>query len=357
MATGRTVSATELTESDKRALEVCMSVSEALNTLTANAKNEAVSKPDEPKPSVTISGDPKLLEEFKRFVNKNEDFMKIYGRVHLSRDAGLGRAGAKLQRDALCTRGRTDKAPYSNRNLRWHPLIIATETPDYAQEVEDVTIDNKSLVFIINGELWYPKDVHKLPKVYCAPFDKWYAIKNELIQWDDKDWTENSCVIPAMEYSTLNYSVETFAILGIAVVANFYGVDSLGAYNLISEVFNKHNYKPSSEYPKENEIQEVMLCPLCLAPVNSPPARLTLPHREGVFQPPWRSSKREEGEAESLQLFHTIPLKESKIYHTPRLVRYGHRWCNVAVTDHSVDETVDFMRAVVEAHEIKGKNK
>jgi hypothetical protein len=58
-----------------------------------------------------------------------EDFMKKYGRVHLSRDAGLGRAGAKLQRDALCTRGKQGKAPYSNRNLRWHPLVIAVETP------------------------------------------------------------------------------------------------------------------------------------------------------------------------------------------------------------------------------------
>ncbi|MGC9014393.1 MAG: hypothetical protein ACP5KW_08495 [Thermoproteota archaeon] len=31
--------------------------------------------------------------------------------------------------------------------------------------------------------------------------------------------------------------------------------------------------------------------------------------------------------------------------------RYGHRWCNVVMTDHSVDETVEFMRAVIEAHE------
>jgi hypothetical protein len=33
------------------------------------------------------------------------------------------------------------------------------------------------------------------------------------------------------------------------------------------------------------------------------------------------------------------------------MVRYGHRWCNVAMTDHSVEETVDFMKAVVSAHE------
>jgi len=326
MATGRTVSAPELTEKDNWALEICKSVSEAFADLIVNTGNK-------------------------------EDFMKKYGRVHLSRDAGLGRAGAKLQRDALCTRGKQGKAPYSNRNLRWHPLVIAMETPNYADEIEEIAIDNRTLVFIINGELWYPKDIHKLPKIYCAPFDKWFTIKDELVQWTDDDWTNNSCIIPAMEHSTLEYSIEAFAILGIAIVSNFYDVDSLKAYNSALKVFKEHNYNLSSEYPRQNEIKEIILCPLCLASLNSPPASLTLPDREEVFQAPWRKAKRGEGEAESLQLFHTIPLKESKIYHTPRLVRYGHRWCNVATADHSVDETVDFMRAVVEAHERKNKNK
>jgi len=325
MAKGRTISAVELTEKDKEALEICRSISNTLADLITNTESK-------------------------------EDFIKNYGRVHLSRDAGLGRAGGKLQRDALCTRGRTDKAPYSNRNLRWHPLVVSMETPDYAKEVEEVIVDNKSLVFVIEGELWYPKDVHKLPEVYCAPFDKWYAIKDELVQWTDDDWTNNSCVIPAMEYSTLQYSVETFAILGIAVVANFYDVDPVKAYECILETFHQHNHTLSSEYPKQNEVYEVILCPLRRAPLNSPPGNITLPDREEVFQPPWRRSKREEGEAESLQLFHTVPLREKTIYYTPRLVRYGHRWCNVAMADHSVDETVDFMRAVVEAHEKKKRN-
>jgi len=324
MAKGRTISAVELTEKDKKALEICRSISNTLANLITNTESK-------------------------------EDFIKNYGRVHLSRDAGLGRAGGKLQRDALCTRGRTDKAPYSNRNLRWHPLVVAMKTPDYAKEVEEVILDNKSLVFVIEGELWYPKDVHKLPEVYCAPFDKWYAIKDELVQWTDDDWTNNSCVIPAMEYSTLQYSVETFAILGIAVVGSFYDVDPLKAYKSILEIFQEHNHKLSSEYPKEDEVSELMLCPLCRASLNSPPGNIALPDREEVFQPPWRKSKREEGEAESLQLFHTFPLRENQINHTPRLVRYGHRWCNVAMADHSVDETVDFMRAVVEAHERKRK--
>ncbi|MCD6457085.1 MAG: hypothetical protein J7K81_09925 [Methanophagales archaeon] len=248
MAEGRTVSATELTDKDRWALEICLGISESLAELISNNEGE-------------------------------KDFRKKYGRVHLSRDAGLGLAGAKLQRDALCTRGRQGKAPYSNRNLRWHPLIIAMENPDYAEEVEEVTIDNRSLVFI-----------------------------------------------------------------------NFYDVDPLKAYNATLKVFKEHHYNLSPEYPGQTEIEGIMRCPLCLASLNSPPANLNLPDREEVFQPPWRKSKRGEGKAESLQLFYTVPLEESKVHHTPKLVRYGHRWCNVAMADHSVDETVDFMRAVVEAH-------
>lgn len=324
MAKGRTVSATELTERDKKALEICRSVSDALAGLITDTKSK-------------------------------DDFMKNYGKVHFSRDAGLGRAGAKLQRDALCTRGRTDKAPYSNRNLRWHPLVIAWKTPDYAKEVEGIIIDNKSLVFVIEGELWYPKDVHKLPEVYCAPYDKWYDIKDELAEWTDDDWTNNSCAVPAMEYSTLEYSVETFSILGIAVVSNFYNVDPLKAYKITLKVLQENGHSLTPEYPEQSKIEEIISCPLCLAPLHQSPAGLELPSREEIFQPPWRKSKREEGEAESLQLFHTLPLKEDMIYHTPKFVRYGHRWCNVAMADHSIDETIDFMRAIVKAHEEKRK--
>jgi len=30
--------------------------------------------------------------------------------------------------------------------------------------------------------------------------------------------------------------------------------------------------------------------------------------------------------------------------------RYGHRWCNVSMTDHSIYETLDFMEHVVRVH-------
>jgi hypothetical protein len=47
---------------------------------------------------------------------------------------------------------------------------------------------------------------------------------------------------------------------------------------------------------------------------------------------------------------HVNPLIDKEIRHNAKNVRYGHRWCNVAMTDHSLDETLDFMEFIVKAH-------
>ena len=325
MAKGRTVSALGLTEIDIKALKICSDISESLRDL--------------------------IPEE-----DKKNEFWKVYGNVDMSRDAGLGIKGGKLQRDALCTRGRTDKAPFSNRNLRWHPLIVAHETPWYAKEVNEVKIRNRTLIFITDRGEYTPDRVYTLPEVYCVPLTKWKDLVNDLKHWNDEDWTNNSCVIPAAEYSPVNLSVETFGLLGLIVASSFYKVDLMKAYytvhsKLQDELKSIGFSSVSNYFPKRDKIKEVVNCPLCLAPVNGDPANKKFPKRFKVWQPPWRKSKREEGEAESLQLMHIEPLVEHEIRHTPENTRYGHRLCNVAMSDHSVEETVDFMRAVVKAHE------
>jgi len=35
---------------------------------------------------------------------------------------------------------------------------------------------------------------------------------------------------------------------------------------------------------------------------------------------------------------------------TPKSARYSHRWCNVAMADHFLEETLDFMEAVIRVH-------
>lgn len=92
MATGRTISASFLTKKDEQILDLCGKISD---TIVAGIAND---------------------EDKKRFV-------KEYGKISKSRDAGLGLGGGKLQRDALCTRGIQGKLPFSNRNLILYYLI------------------------------------------------------------------------------------------------------------------------------------------------------------------------------------------------------------------------------------------
>ena len=122
MATGRTISASFLTDLDHKIIELCDSISKTIYG----------SIPD---------------EEAKK------EFKKEYGKISYTRDGGLGLGGGKIQRDAICTRGRQGKAPFSNRNLRWHPLIVAENKPDFARKIERIEIggqgDGQILIFVI----------------------------------------------------------------------------------------------------------------------------------------------------------------------------------------------------------------
>ncbi|MFA5355631.1 MAG: hypothetical protein WC302_02815 [Candidatus Paceibacterota bacterium] len=81
MPSQNTVSRDKLTDKDKKALEICKEIVEVLIDL--------------------IPGQ-----------DKKVDFMKEYGQINFSRDAGQGRGAGKLQRDTLTTRGRQAKAPF-----------------------------------------------------------------------------------------------------------------------------------------------------------------------------------------------------------------------------------------------------
>jgi hypothetical protein len=89
---------------------------------------------------------------------------------------------------------------------------------------------------------------------------------------------------------------------------------------------------------------------MCRVSIAKNPANMPDRVREEVWQPSWRTAKRGEGEESSIQIMHVNPLIEREINHNAKNVRYGHRWCNVSMTDHSLDETLDFMEYIVKAH-------
>lgn len=331
MATGRTVSATFLTEKDKRIIKLCEEISASIVK------------------SINME-------------NRKKEFLKLYGKISFTRDGGLGLGGGKLQRDALCTRGRQGKAPFSNRNLRWHPLIVSETRIPFAKEIDHIEIEEEenaqSLNFIIkdrNGYFKkYPSEkVHELEDRYVVLPEHWIDHIEILRYWNDTQWTQNSCVISALESCDWQHAVESYAVLAIAMAVVFFDVSFNKIYSIISSILNRqsidNNIKlPSELFPVfENEFVQ---CPLCKTNISQMPANLPIRERNMVWQPAWRSNKRDEGEDSSIQIMHIVPLVEKKQNHNACNARYGHRWCNVSMTDHSLDETLDFMEYIVKIH-------
>ena len=331
MATGRTISASFLTDLDHKIIELCDSISKTIYG----------SIPD---------------EEAKK------EFKKEYGKISYTRDGGLGLGGGKIQRDAICTRGRQGKAPFSNRNLRWHPLIVAENKPDFARKIERIEIggqdDGQILIFVIKDakgrEFKFPSDkVHEMVERFVALPEHWYPHINILKHWSDTLWTQNSCVIPALEACNWWDSVETYAVLGLALAVDLYGADFDSLYKKIRQILEKQGIDkrislPTSIFPTKKE--DIVKCPVCLLNISKDLEGFRTSERGKTWQPAWRSSKKEEGDDSSIQIMHVNPLIENHIKHNASNVRYGHRWCNVSMTDHSLDETLDFMEFVVRAH-------
>lgn len=331
MATGRTISSSFLTERDKQVIELCDNISD---TIFSSIKDSTLS-------------------------NK---FMKEYGKISYTRDGGLGLAGGKLQRDAVCTRGRQGKAPYSNRNLRWHPLIVAERPINYAKEIERIEIEGEDerqvFNFIVKNKLGklesYPSEkVYELPERFVALPKHWFPHISTLKSWSDLLWTQNSCVIPAYECCEWYHSVETYAVLGIAVATDIFSVDFKSIFNEVIAVIKNQNVDtgivlPTRNFPRRKD--EILNCPVCKRKISDNLLQFRIEDRPPTWQPAWRKSKKEEGDDASNQIMHINPLVETEIRHNAKNVRYGHRWCNVAMTDHSLEETIDFMEYIVKAH-------
>lgn len=329
MATGRTISASFLTKKDEKIIFLC----------------EVISK--------TIVD---FIPE-----NKKKDFIKEYGKISYTRDGGMGLGSGKLQRDAICTRGRQGKAPFSNRNLRWHPLVVAESLFDYSKEIKRIEIrgkdDGQVLIFIISknrSEVKYPSDrVYEMPERFVILPKHWLPHIDKLKNWNDVLWTQNSCVIPSIEACEWWDSVETYSLLGIILAVEFYKADFHKVYLAIIKILgnqkiDKNIKLPSNNFPKNN--LDILNCPMCKTSIFKNPANLPDRKRIKTWQPAWRSGKRGEGEDSSVQIMHVNPLVENELKHNAENVRYGHRWCNVSMTDHSLDETLDFMEYITKIH-------
>jgi len=330
MATGRTISANFLTELDENVINFCAEIS-------------------------------KKIEDNIFDIEQKKNFKNDFGKTSKSRDAGAGRGAGKLQRDALCTRGVTSKGPYSNRNLRWHPLVIANGSIPFAETIERIEIegedDLQTLIFVIKEdgiEKKIPSSrVHELNKRYVTIPAHWLPHVDVLKFWNDTLWTQNSCIITAFEACSWQDAIESYAVLGLSIAVDNYGVEFNTIYPLIKDLLKNQNIDPAISLPSINfpdNKEDIINCPLCKVPKSQNPAELPDRGREERFKFAFGGNKRNEGDDSSMQIMHVEPLVESEIRHNAKNVRFGHRWCNVAMTDHSIEETLDFMEFIVKVH-------
>lgn len=333
MATGRTISASFLTKTDRKVLEHCKAISDLISSEI----------PDE---------------------SLKKEFLKKYGKISYTRDGGMGLGAGKLQRDAICTRGRQGKAPFSNRNLRWHPMVVAQKPITYAKGIEEIRIEGKDeeqlLIFVVkikDKKYEYPADrVHELPERFVALPKHWVKHIDRLKHWNDTLWTQNSCVIPAYEACNPKHSLETYAVLALSVAVEYYNLKFDSLLPLIIELLQNQTidrklFLPSKEFPLDKV--SILTCPVCKLPLSDGLNRFRKEERVETWQPSWRRSKKKEGDDGSNQILHINPLSELEIRHKPDTVRFGHRWCNVAMTDHSLEETINFMEFIVNSHKNK----
>ena len=331
MATGRTISASFLTKLDDKVIQLCESISDSIH--------EAISDKD-----------------------NQRDFRNQYGKVHKSRDGGTGVGAGKLQRDAVCTRGRQGKAPFSNRNLRWHPLVVASQKPPFAREIERIEIEGTGntqvLNFVVkkgkNSEVKFPSDkVHEMTERFVVLPKHWMPHVETLKQWQDVNWTQNSCIISALEACNWWESVETYAVLGIATAVEFYGADFATLHSKVTQLLQGQSIDKKISLPTDEfqtDESSILQCPLCLRNISEGLEDFRKSVPDETWQPAWRTSKQKEGYDSSIQVMHVNPLIESEMRHRVDNVRYGHRWCNESMTNHSLSETLDFMEYVVHAH-------
>jgi hypothetical protein len=202
--------------------------------------------------------------------------------------------------------------------------------------------------------LEYPADkVHELPERFAATSKHWQKHIETLKNWNDTQWTQNSCVIPALEACEWYDSVETFASLGIAVAVELYKADYQKTYTSVIDILKKQNIDknislPSVFFPAVRD--EITKCPVTKLSIAENLDRFRKTDRGETWQPNWRTSKKDEGDDASIQIMHVNPLVEYEIRHRSNNVRYGFRWANAAMTDHSLDETLDFMEHIVRSH-------
>jgi hypothetical protein len=197
--------------------------------------------------------------------------------------------------------------------------------------VERIEIEGgETLHFVVkeNGiEKSYPAErVHELLDRFVTLPEHWLPHYDVLRNWGDTQWTQNSCVITGYEACDWQAAVEAYAVLGISVAVDDYGVSFETLYPKITALLQRQSIDatlklPSQVFPTKRD--DIIACPLCKVPHSQNPAQLPERKREERYKFDLSGNKRGEGEDGSIQIMHVKPLTETALLHSGANVRSG----------------------------------
>jgi len=307
MATGRIISASFLTDFDKKVIELCEKISDTIfNSIT----------------------DKELRKEYNNLFGK-----VIYTRIATPKVL-------KIQKDALYI---NNELVDNFTQIRWHPLLESENEIEHAKKIVRIQTKSKNnkeffesdklLTIQHDGKFldFWIDDSFNLPERYYFILEEkeFYPFRGDIFNY----------FIPSKESCNWWQAVEVFAHLSITVAVNFFSIDFHSIYEKIVNILSHQEIDKKIEIPSlqfSKLFDDFIICPLCKTKITDETVKESLLSK-----------------ISALQLIYIKPLIENEIRHNASNVRYGHRWCNKVLNGYSVEQTINIFGEILKSH---GKN-
>ena len=377
------------TEFDNSILNLCRSISKILcdsikpDPFDTNLYNSIIKiqnysgkHPDKIKRQKELNEKDEIFQGDEIKGNKYLKYIELEQISNVHGRAGFAFGPNILQQNALCTRGKGSKNPLSNRNHRWHPLVASKSYIKGFKKIEKISTDeefffkgrgkervpkkSKTLIFHIkqNNEIkkFKSSETFNIKGKFIVLPENWRDLNSELAKWSKEEWEFAKCLIPITEACDWFHAVESFCILGIIKAVKIYGSNFEILKEKIIQKLQSQNIDENIELPTQSfneriKDPDLFKCPICKKDINENLKEFRDNNRGETWKPQWVQDKSEEGDDDSLQFLHIKPLVEHEVRNTAKNSAYGHRWCNIAMTDHTVEESLKLFRHVVKVHD------
>ncbi|HQO57679.1 MAG TPA: hypothetical protein PLT76_03040 [Candidatus Omnitrophota bacterium] len=234
----------------------------------------------------------------------------------------------KIKRDSLYTKGDNKLNPFKNRGNRWKlPIILfKDQIPPPGWVETKISVEKKKRYkFSTNKKGW---------GFYVTETNWSKALQSVRKKRQNVDIKKGrfKIGIPYEEAATEQDCI------GVALTLSYQAHRILGQTEETIKTDHPHLFEAVKGYPALQK----PLCPFCKKSLKPTGFVEASQDTDDVFY------KRDEAKDDAIQLFHINCLKPGKFLHRPGNVSWGHRRCNVAVSQHDVTDAEGWFKEVLE---------